>query len=237
MTLCLCTRPIHNPPPHPLLDYCKENKFVCLHEPLLTVQHTHFLNAPTATPPDIVLITSSNAIPALGDWAKHIPLWCVGRSTFNLAQENGFIKVYGGASTAQDLMDNIQQTYSQPQRILYVRGKDVHHDVSSDLGTQHQVDEVIVYQASPVAAFSNDFLRLLQDTKSLFVFLCSQRTSDIFYKLIGSRDHALLCQAHYFVISKAAATPLVKCGINHITIAQEPTIDSLVESVFYSLMT
>ncbi len=90
------------------------------------------------------------------------------------------------APTASELADKINQQ-NEKLRLLYVRGADISFDMVGAL-KNHQIDEIIVYEAVSSDSFSNEIIHSFKNNEIGEVVFFSKRTAEIFAKLAIKHD-------------------------------------------------
>ncbi len=165
------------------------NAFV---EPLFAVEKLQ-VKLPQA---DVVIITSANACAALidSDLPKNVLVFAVGRKTASILKNSGFVNVkYPKTSSALALQDLISYyAIDKSKKIIYLHGPIISQDFFAE--------KILVYKIHEFANFSEELLEFVKKNKFDEIFLFSQNSAEIFFRL--ARKHNLL---EYFKDSSIVA--------------------------------
>ncbi|MGB0086182.1 MAG: uroporphyrinogen-III synthase [Rhodomicrobiaceae bacterium] len=178
-----------------------------------------------------LIATSRNALRGLRrngafEAARHLPIYCVGEGTAELARELRFEQVLTGPGTAEDLAPLIARG-ARPDAgaLLYLTGHHLAFNLERPLKQAgFAMPRVILYEAREIgeagAARLAEELRLGVDG----VILMSPRTAAIFVKLLetfklGREAAAITCYCY----SDAVARPLREIAGLTIAVSSHPT--------------
>ena len=154
--IVLVTRPIEQAAE--FAEQIRSLGFSPLIQPLLDMEYFPFSFESIEKPAAIILSSrqalQSQNIPS--DW-QTVPVFCVGEMTEQAARQAGFINTFAGQGDLIDLLHMIMPRVSAGQRILYLRGQDVRHDLTQLL-PDYKIQEVITYKAKPVTSLRPDVL-------------------------------------------------------------------------------
>ncbi len=156
-----------------------------------------------------VVATSRNALRTIADHPnlsdlRPLPLYVVGKTTAETAQNLGFENIITGPSDAAGLADLIIRHSTRPkpsQNLLYLAASEPAYDLTAALeAKQFSVDEKVVYRTIAAENFSEAARVAISDGKIDAVLLMSQRTATVFLELLGQnglekpgRDISYLC--------------------------------------------
>ncbi len=212
-----------------LADRLLAKDISCSLYPLLAPR---FLPSPTLLHPQALMMTSKNAVRALGEHSpyRHLPLYVVGDETAAFAKKYGYDTIHNASGTVEDLVDCVSATASRIQGTLWhlsgdvVRGNLVH--ILREKG--FDAERRIVYRMEEAQALPPSLIQELQDGRMTDVLFLSPRTATLF--------GALLAQAGLEgATSKMTALCLsqnVVQRITHLTwglvwVSPKPTLDAL----------
>ena len=156
--------------------------FTPLIQPLLDIEHFPFL-IDTADRPAAIILSSRQALKSLEipeDWLE-IPVFCVGEMTDHAARLAGFTKSYFGQGDLIDVLHLMMAEIPAGQRVLYLRGEDVKHDLKKLL-PDYKIQEVITYCARPVTSMNPDVLEKFDQINVITLF--SARSGAVLRQLI-----------------------------------------------------
>jgi uroporphyrinogen-III synthase len=186
-----------------------------------------------------LIATSRNALrglsrnSAFAD-AKLLPVYCVGDSTADYARELGFIYVFSGEGTAQDLLKLISHAlHPESGALLYLTGHHLAFDLETPLKSLgFLVPRVILYETREIAvAGAHPIIEALKEGAD-GVILMSPRTSTIFAGLVKKfnlegEDGGITCYCY----SDAIAKPLREINGLTIEVSSHPTEADLMELI------
>lgn len=207
--------------------------YLPLVEPLLAIEPLGRMSASLAGIQAIAL-TSAHAVPALGDDAKRLPVFTVGKATAEAARAAGCSRLISGDGDAAALAALIARTCrAEDGAILHVGGEVVREELERDLAGQgFEVRRDVVYRASPATAFSDDLVRAWRRREIAAVLLFSPRTAEILVRLLveaGLMHHvdsvAAIC------VSEATATPCRTLVWRDICLAARPNREALLKAL------
>lgn len=150
--------------------------------------------------PDALVATSPQAFRiSYPDAWRSLPLFVMGETSRQRAAESGFTQIMSSDGEFEVLLNLITQKVPPGQKILYLRGEVIRHDLFARLPS-YAVSERIVYKTNPAASLSEQTLTLIKSGKLNVVTLFSPRSAEIFHDLLSragvagaSKDIKLLC--------------------------------------------
>jgi uroporphyrinogen-III synthase len=179
---------------------------------------------------DALIVTSKNALYSLEISAQDIdktkPLFTVGSETARLAKTLGYSSVFDAKGDVNKLEDLIQRPqFKDITNMIYLRGQTISRPLSI---SEKQISEHIVYQAKPVATFSDELLSALDNSKLDAVLFFSLRTADTFLNLINKyeRTHTLR-QISALCISNKLLSCIDESQWHDVRIAKSPNKDCM----------
>ena len=222
-----------------LTDLLHDHGYRVIHEPLTSIylHHTQRYEVEKALydEPDACIVTSrhgAQALALLSD-VRDVFLICVGESTARAAASLGFTRISVAGGNAAKLTEHILASYDEDSRFLYLSGEHVSVDIEGILSSaQMQVQRLTLYEAVASTQLSDTLVEQLRRVQVDGITLLSMRTAKIFHELLAKADaQDTLTHLHSFTFSKAIAQSLRTHSWQHIHIAGEPTLASLLESV------
>jgi uroporphyrinogen-III synthase len=150
--------------------------------------------------PDALVTTSPQAFRiSYPDAWQNLPLFVMGETSRQRAASSGFKNIMSSGGEFDTLMSLISKKVPSGQKILYLRGETIRHDLKDRL-SDYDVFEHIVYQTQPASSLSEQTLTLLKAGELNVVTLFSPRSAEIFYDLLSRaglteacKDIKLLC--------------------------------------------
>lgn len=222
-----------------LTDAFHEMGLRVIHEPLMEIflrhQERAAIEQALMDDPDAILITSRHGVQALALLTdlRDPYLICVGEATADTAQSLGFTRVTSAGGTVEKLIDYIAACYDEDARFLYISGEHIRTDLAEALlPLGMQVDRIVVYDAHPAQRLSDTLIEQLKRGQVDGVTFMSPRTAQIFVELLRRDSIESLAESlDAFCLSDAVANPLEALEWNHVHVAEQPTLASLVACV------
>ena len=204
-------------------------------EPLLDI---HYRDAPA---PDLagvqaVLCTIANGVRALArlNPERGVALLAVGEATAARARGEGFARVESAGGNVEDLAALIRRRLRpEAGRLLHVGGSDVAGDlVGMVREAGFAVDRVVLYEARPVAGFSEPAVAALQSGLIGFALFFSPRTAAVFSRLAKQTGIGAALRAVTAVsISAAADGALGNLAFHSRLVAERPDQEGLLAAL------
>lgn len=181
-----------------------------------------------------IIITSTNALDALlahenledEQCRREVltcPLYLVGQHTADQAMKYGFSRIETAQPTAQALHQKIN-TLQKRGHLLYLRGRDVRHDFTS----QERIEDLVVYDARKVAALSEQAQQALKNDGVQAVTFFSVRTALNFVERIEENElTSALRNIKALCISPAVLESVRACWPGGIDAAQTPDFEGM----------
>ncbi|MFW0777349.1 MAG: uroporphyrinogen-III synthase [Rickettsiales bacterium] len=210
-----------------------------IHEPLTEIFLNHTvrqeLQQSLQNEPDAIILTSrygARALAALTE-IRDLALLCVGDATAEAARSVGFTRVSTAGGTADDLVTYILDAYDSDSRLIYGSAVHVRTDLEAELGAYGmEVQRVVLYEATASEALSDTLIEQLKREQVDAVTFLSQRSVDIFLKLLANTDVSNATDhMEAYCLSEAVAMPLQDSQWKSIIIAPEPTLASLISTI------
>ena len=155
----------------------KKMGFSMAHTPALLVTHTHDpLNSPFT--PQTLIVTSKNSIHEIERYNldPNIKIICVGQSVKNILLEKNFTNITKIFETGIHLIDALQKDPSTFENILYLRGKDVQHDIESVCTSLNiKIQEHITYFSEENPSLQENLQLALSENKTATVCVFSEK--------------------------------------------------------------
>jgi uroporphyrinogen-III synthase len=140
---------------------------------------------PTALPdvPAAIIITSAQAIPALPESLREVPVFCVGDATAGRLRQAGFISVTSAAGDARDLFRLITARRLPGPHLLATGER---HGLALTRQLREagiSVQRRTVYAARPIRALPEPARRALADNEIAAALFYSAATATAFFRL------------------------------------------------------
>jgi uroporphyrinogen-III synthase len=186
-----------------------------------------------------VIATSRNGLRGLKAQGAHriaalLPLYAVGRATAKDGAALGFKDIITGAGRVADLMPEIVAGADPHEGVLlHLAGDELAGRMLDELELHgFRVLQPIVYRMVPTDAFTEDTVEQIATGEVEGVLLFSPRSASIYANLIVQHGLESAAQrlAHY-CLSAAVAQRLAPLGPVQIAVADEPTLDGILEAV------
>lgn len=161
-----------------------------------------------------IAVTSKHALAAISQVtaARSVPLYAVGHATAKAAKQAGFEQVHEAAGNAQSLEALLLAQCSKERgAVLYLRGKDISHDLAGALTSQgFKAEEIVAYEAQLSEALPQDYQTALSSGNVGEVRFYSERSAANFVRLVkqaklDAAHREINCVAMSEKIAKAAA--------------------------------
>ena len=181
------------------------------------------------TSADAVLLTSSNAVPALPQWAQTRPVLTVGEATAAAARAFGCAEVHSADGNARDLASLVQRTVPRGATLLLLSGRGQGFELAAML-MGWNIERRTVYEAASVASLPAAAAVALRAGSLRAVLFFSGQTSAWFGKLISAAGlENALRPIEACAISEPAAVPLRPLPWRRIRVAARPTQEALLQ--------
>lgn len=189
--------------------------------------------------PAAIVVTSRNAVRAIAAWERpaywrKLRLFAVGPGTASTAAAVGFGTVHVGTGDAAALADLIARTLKPADGpILHAVAAD-HSTAPADSLTRSgfSVKVVIAYRMVAAASLGFGTINGLRGGDLEGVLLYSRRSAAVFLGLLDEEELAdVLSRLRIFALSTAVAAAFAGRAVGHMSIADAPREDSLLEMV------
>ena len=179
-----------------------------------------------------VIFTSQNAIYSVRhmDWIKNIDAYVVGSATYEALQRKMQIKNIFSSKNGEvsGLIELIKQNIKIGDKILYLRGENVAHDIKSVLN-DYNVEEEIVYQTLRLEHLTKQGVDAITKHISSVLFY-SKDTAEIFCRLmqkysIQTASKSAIC------ISPSVAKSAMQLQWNELKIADFPNEEAMLSLI------
>jgi len=185
--------------------------------------------------PRSIIVTSANAVPALG---AIVPasrqMFTVGPDTGLALRRAGFDNVVSASGTAAELLDLVKENWRPSDGpIVYASGQDVSLDISQALGRAgYDCSRVAVYEARRSQRLNAPTAALLADGRIDAVLFMSMRTAETFVKLARMSEVADACRSVVSVsLSNKIAAALGALSWKSSFVASSPTREGMLAEV------
>jgi uroporphyrinogen-III synthase len=177
--------------------------------------------------PEAIIITSSQAVVMVPyASADSIPVYCVGKKTAEQAKQAGYLYVQSAEGNVQDLIKLIRHRVKQGDKILYLRGEFITHNLVQDL-RDYVCQEIIMYQALAIDYFSQDILDKFSEIAVITLF--SPRSGQILKMNIDRYSlETYLLRIKLLCLSEAVLESVQDLPWASCHVSPQPNIDSFV---------
>lgn len=197
--------------------------------PMLVVRQV-----PASLPPALhigaVLVTSGNAVPALPEAYRSVPLFAVGNATAERARLAGFAQVTSADGDAKDLAQQVRQLVDPAAGpLLLAAGRHNGKPLASELRhAGYRVSRRVVYAADKVAALAPEASAALLEGRVRAALFFSAETARRFVALAHMPPiMATLCEVEAVAIGQAAGMALEGLPWRRVHVAARPNQDEM----------
>ncbi|MEM9625336.1 MAG: uroporphyrinogen-III synthase [Pseudomonadota bacterium] len=217
----------------PLKRKLEARGYATIVEPLLTIEHLRRL-PPLSKWVQALALTSVNAVPALSDEAKRLPIFTVGKATAEAARQAGCSEVIAGDGDGGALAGLISEHCDvKDGAILHVSGEIVRDGLDQGLKEQgFEVRREMVYRALASGGFSNELSKVWRGREVAAVLLFSPRTAEILVRLLNDAQLSRYVDRTVAIcVSEATATPCRTLDWRTVVLAAQPNQDALIRAL------
>jgi uroporphyrinogen-III synthase len=200
-------------------------------EPLLTIERI-----PDALPDlagvQAILLTSANAVPALSEAARHLPVFAVGAATAAAAREAGCVTVVSAEGAGGDLARLVvRRCRPDAGALLHLAGEKVRPEPAALFAAAgFALRRHAVYRAAAARALSPATVAALRRQEVEAVLLFSPRTARTFALLVGKHGlQASLGATAAICLSAAVAEACRALAWQGIYTSRRPELPALLE--------
>ena len=175
-----------------------------------------------------LIFTSANAVETFLSQSdeRNLPAYCVGETTSNVASSGG-LTTFNANGTASELQELVGKTSDPNTRLLYLRGDPCAFDLANALGNDgFSVKEAILYRQEETG-FSDETLAVLK-SEPVIVPVFSRNG---FTALQSALDFSAVEKVNLIAISSKLVPPSFQYPNVQITVAPEPTRQSMIETI------
>jgi uroporphyrinogen-III synthase len=158
--------------------------------------------------PDAVILTSRHAVASLHAYgiACDTPVFAVGESTTAALRHAGYLHVITGADDALSLLPLIRASLPPSASLLYLRGKDIRHDLAGLVCMEgYPCEQRVVYAAHPVESLSVEARDSLKQGDLDGIVFFSARTIHVFARLATQAGLPESCWQRLRAVTLSAA--------------------------------
>ncbi|MGE0225204.1 MAG: uroporphyrinogen-III synthase [Acetobacteraceae bacterium] len=177
-----------------------------------------------------ILVTSGNALPALGPQFHDVPLWAVGRVTASRAGAAGFRTVASADGDAAALAQLVGERVPPSRRpLLLVSGRGQGMDLAADLRRRgFRLLRRVVYTVEPARSLPAEAIAAFAEGSVSHALFFSAETARIFERLVRrSGSTARMATSEAVAISPRTAVALRSLPWRRISVADTPNQDAL----------
>lgn len=198
--------------------------------PLLTVAPQPFAHPTRPAHIDAILVTSSNALPALAALAglEGTPLLAVGDATATRAQAAGFTAVSSAEGDATDLVSLARQRCAPGTSLLLACGAGQGRDLVQELRQAgFRVHRRVAYATRPVQTLPEAAAQALGDDVLRAALFLSADTARVFVHVLPGALRPALKGIDALAIGHPAAAILALLPWRRVRVSLTPTLDGL----------
>ena len=177
---------------------------------------------------DAVVTTSRNAIPALPDTLKILPLLAVGSATATRARQAGFATVHDAQGDAAALARLAQRRLDPGSRVLFAHGFR-QGDALADMleASGFAVIRACAYEIAPAKRLPFAAVTALEAGTLAAALFLSTETAAAFVRLAPPRLHPALADVAALAIGPRAADVLAPLPWRDVQVSLKPTLDAV----------
>jgi uroporphyrinogen-III synthase len=179
-----------------------------------------------------ILLTSANAVPALSEAARGLPVFAVGAATTAAARRAGCATVISADGAGEDLARLVaRRCRPHDGALLHLGGEEVGAEPADSLAAAgFALRPQVVYRAEPARALTPGTVVALRRAEIDAVLLFSPRTARTFVALIGRHGlQANLSATAAICLSAAVAEPCRELVWRGIYTAVRPELTAFLE--------
>ena len=175
---------------------------------------------------DAILLTSRNAVPALPDWYRDVPILAVGRATAARAREAGFRTVHDADGDAASLADLAVAHWPAGARVLIAHARGQGDALAESLKSRRfRVHRRCAYAMLPARGFPAAAAAALQAQTVRSAMFLSAETARSFVRLLPDALAPLLRTVDAVAIGQPAADALSPLPWHRVRVSVRPTLD------------
>jgi uroporphyrinogen-III synthase len=177
---------------------------------------------------DAIITTSRNAVPALPDALKPLPLLAVGSATATRARQAGFTTVHDADGDAAALTSLAQRRLDPGSRILFAHGFRQGDALADTLiASGFAVTRACAYEVTPARRLPPAGIAALEAATLAAAIFLSAETAAVFVRLLPARLHPALAGIVALTIGTRAAEVLAPLPWRHVRVSLKPTLDEV----------
>jgi len=179
-----------------------------------------------------IMLTSANAVPALGEAARRLPVFAVGEATAAAARGAGCMAVVSAGGAGEELARLVAARCRPGDgALLHLCGQEVRPEPASTLAAAgFAVRQLAVYRAETARALEPGTIEALRRRQVDAVLLLSPRTARTFALLVGRHGlEASLGATAAICLSAAVAAPCRALVWQAVHTAARPELTAVLE--------
>lgn len=177
---------------------------------------------------DAVVTTSRNAVPALPDGLKALPLLAVGSATATRARQAGFRTVMDAQGDGVALAGLAKRRLDPGSHILFAHGFRQGDALAEALaGAGFSVTRACAYEVTPARRMPQAAIAALESGTLGAAMFLSTETAAAFVAIIPPRLHPALAEVAAVVIGQRAADVLAPLPWRGVHVSLKPTLDGV----------
>ena len=177
---------------------------------------------------DAVVTTSRNAVPALPDGLKTLPLLAVGSATATRARQAGFASVHDAQGDAAALARLAQRRLDPGSRVLFAHGFRQGDGLADALeASGFAVIRACAYEVTPARRLPFAAMAALDAGTLAAALFLSTETAAAFVRLVPPRLYPALTDVAALAIGQRAADVLAPLQWRDVQVSLKPTLDAV----------
>ncbi len=217
-----------SPPDPSFIAQCEVLGFACVHCPVLSISY-HEAPLSFDFTPQTLVVTSKHALHFIHTYAldTDIRVLCVGHTTKEALVRKGFKNISHVFETGEGLIEYLPHA----QDVLFLRGQDVQHDLSSVCQTKGiQFQEHVVYHSSFMEELSQDVrLRIIQDQDIVLSVFSSKGATALVHLIEHHNLENKIIRTNLLCLSERMIKSLDHFGWGNRYVCDHPTQQDFLE--------
>ena len=195
---------------------------------IFSLLEIEYLSPVTNIDANYILITSTNAIHALGPligFGKNKKILAIGRKTAKACELLGF-NIHTVFENSYELLNDIDKTISKEKKILYLSSNHISSNLDIALRDKgFEVERVICYKSNAVSALPSNWVAGIN-----IVMFYSPRTAEVFAQLNKENIKHITAVC----ISYNTAEKIKYSGFKKVITAKRPNEEMMIEALKYA---
>ena len=214
-----------------------EQRFQCVLDPMLIAQPLENVTFLERMAEDGYIFTSPRAVKYFAEIADHfhhhIPVYCVGQKTANMAKRIGFTNIKAGNGGADELAKRVNENCKEGAQLLHPCGEHVEDGFYEALEKAGlKVAPLKIYSMKQAPRMQEDALVEIRTDDIFATVFFSARTAEAFKKLCAQHElEKYIANMHAVCISQAVMEKLNGQNWISVKVADKKTEDGLIDAL------